>query len=246
MEVHHHSHTSRKKWSHYFWEFLMLFLAVFCGFLAEYQLEHKIEKDREKQYMQSMLEDLAADTFMLKSTFTVAMAQKRVHDSILHLIYYQQPLNDSSTYELYNFHYSTRVLGVSFEDRSKVQLKNSGSMRLVRKRNVNDSILLYWKRTEALEGISERISEIGNEITSLSTRIFHTKYLIPGEEALSALKGITPDAKLIHKDPLQLEEYANLQYLRRTRIIVLLDRLTSTKIRAIRLMDLIRKEYHIR
>jgi hypothetical protein len=25
----------------------MLFLAVFCGFLAEYQLEHKIERDRE-------------------------------------------------------------------------------------------------------------------------------------------------------------------------------------------------------
>ena len=38
----------------------MLFLAVFCGFLAEYQLEHKIEKDREKVYMQNMLEDLEA------------------------------------------------------------------------------------------------------------------------------------------------------------------------------------------
>ena len=53
MEVHHHSHTASppagragKKWTHYFWEFLMLFLAVFCGFLAEYQLEHKIESDR--------------------------------------------------------------------------------------------------------------------------------------------------------------------------------------------------------
>ena len=51
MEVHAHTHTARKKWTHYFWEFLMLFLAVFCGFLAEYQLEHKIEKDREKEYM---------------------------------------------------------------------------------------------------------------------------------------------------------------------------------------------------
>ena len=40
----------------------MLFLAVFCGFLAEYQLEHEIEKDREKIYMQNMLEDLEADT----------------------------------------------------------------------------------------------------------------------------------------------------------------------------------------
>ncbi len=60
MEVHHHSHTpdshrERKKWTHYFWEFLMLFLAVFCGFLAENQREHMVEHKREKQYMQSML-----------------------------------------------------------------------------------------------------------------------------------------------------------------------------------------------
>src|SRR5215212_6717279 len=65
MEVHAHTHTSRKKWTHYFWEFLMLFLAVFCGFLAEYQLEHKIEKERERQFMASMIEDLKSDKFLL-------------------------------------------------------------------------------------------------------------------------------------------------------------------------------------
>ncbi|HEX6847454.1 MAG TPA: hypothetical protein VF144_10760, partial [Chitinophagaceae bacterium] len=62
MEVHAHTHTPRKKWTHYFWEFLMLFLAVFCGFLAEYQLEHTIENAREKQYMKLMIADLKADT----------------------------------------------------------------------------------------------------------------------------------------------------------------------------------------
>ena len=40
----------------------MLFLAVFCGFLAEYQLEHKIEKDREAQFIQSLVSDLKDDT----------------------------------------------------------------------------------------------------------------------------------------------------------------------------------------
>ena len=29
MEVHHYSHALGKKWTHYFWEFLMLFLAAF-------------------------------------------------------------------------------------------------------------------------------------------------------------------------------------------------------------------------
>ncbi|HET6768602.1 MAG TPA: hypothetical protein VFH08_14420, partial [Chitinophagaceae bacterium] len=62
MEVHAHTHTPGKKWTHYFWEFLMLFLAVFCGFLAEYQLEHKIERDKEKVYVQNLLDDLKSDT----------------------------------------------------------------------------------------------------------------------------------------------------------------------------------------
>ena len=46
METHapHVHHASGKKFSQYFYEFLMLFLAVFFGFLAEYFLEHQIEK----------------------------------------------------------------------------------------------------------------------------------------------------------------------------------------------------------
>jgi len=67
MEVHAHTHTARKKWTHYFWEFLMLFLAVFCGFLAEYKLEHTIENQREKKYVYSLIEDLKADTADLES-----------------------------------------------------------------------------------------------------------------------------------------------------------------------------------
>ena len=54
MEVHNHAHHGgRKNWKSYFWEFVMLFLAVYWGFLAEYQLEHVIEHELEKQYMQS-------------------------------------------------------------------------------------------------------------------------------------------------------------------------------------------------
>ena len=65
MEVHAHTHTARKKWTHYLWEFLMLFLAVFCGFLAENFREHQIEKDRGKQYIISLYEDLKNDTARL-------------------------------------------------------------------------------------------------------------------------------------------------------------------------------------
>ena len=50
MEVHAHSHSHEKNWRSYFWEFLMLFLAVFCGFLAENQREHNIEKKELRNF----------------------------------------------------------------------------------------------------------------------------------------------------------------------------------------------------
>src|SRR6185503_1625235 len=64
MEVHKHPHhvTHKKKWGEYFLEFLMLFLAVFLGFLAENFREHQVEKERAKQYILSFCEDLKKDT----------------------------------------------------------------------------------------------------------------------------------------------------------------------------------------
>ena len=51
MEVRHHGHTESppagragKKWTHYFWEFLMLFLAVSLGFYAENTRERILHK----------------------------------------------------------------------------------------------------------------------------------------------------------------------------------------------------------
>ena len=74
MEVHTHTHPStgsghRKKWTHYFWEFLMLFLAVFCGFLAENQREHMVEHQREKEFIRSLIVDIQNDAKLIQSYF---------------------------------------------------------------------------------------------------------------------------------------------------------------------------------
>jgi hypothetical protein len=47
--AHHLHHAPGKKIWHYFYEFLMLFLAVFCGFLAENFREHHLEKERAER-----------------------------------------------------------------------------------------------------------------------------------------------------------------------------------------------------
>ncbi|HEY5771094.1 MAG TPA: hypothetical protein VIS75_00650, partial [Chitinophagaceae bacterium] len=66
MEVHAHTHTARKKWTHYFWEFLMLFLAVTLGFFVENQREHIVERQRATQYAKALLRDLEKDTVEIR------------------------------------------------------------------------------------------------------------------------------------------------------------------------------------
>ena len=110
MEVHHHSHTSRKKWTHYLWEFLMLFLAVFCGFLAENEREHFIEHKREKQYMTSLIADLKVDTARLSEVYRFAEKQIKSYDSLLLLL--KSPHNaDSIRYMYYYFLTTTYTNG---------------------------------------------------------------------------------------------------------------------------------------
>ena len=67
MEVHKHPHhvTHKKKWGEYLLEFLMLFLAVFLGFLAENIREHEVEKERGIGYIKSFYKDLKHDTASL-------------------------------------------------------------------------------------------------------------------------------------------------------------------------------------
>src|SRR5512147_1958529 len=90
MEVHAHSHTSdpdshhgRKKFTHYLWEFLMLFLAVFCGFLAENQREHMVEHQREKEYIRSFVEDLKQDSAQLQQIIGAMGLKLKYKDSLL-------------------------------------------------------------------------------------------------------------------------------------------------------------------
>ena len=246
MEVHAHSHTARKKWTHYLWEFLMLFLAVFCGFLAEYQLEHKIEKNREKQYMVSLLEDLIIDTTELRQESELGVQQKIIIDSLLEAIN-NQPLTDDNIKKIYLLSFnSNRVVNTGFEERTSSQLKNSGSMRLIRKKIVSDSILRYWQDVEICKSISDRLDFIASARADLFARLFHNKYFIREDSPLAAATGIKDGALLISNDPALLAEFSNRTYSRKTGLTNYISFMKRTNERAVRLMETIRKEYHLK
>ena len=136
MEVHAHTHTARKKWTHYFWEFLMLFLAVFCGFLAEYQLEHKIEHEREKVLAQSMYEDLKIDKIAL--TNAIESSNTKMSDAENMLLMLHKPKdtwNDTIIYKIMTLLFSTFPFETT--DGTYQQMKASGSLRYFNQSLVN-------------------------------------------------------------------------------------------------------------
>jgi len=119
----------------------MLFLAVFCGFLAEYKLEQLIEHNREKEYMRDMVNDLKADTAELSKTTVRLRINLQVIDTMLMIL----KTNDPDAKQLYGliskrfppffpYHYSNRTVQ---------QLRNAGSFRLIRNKAISDSILAY-------------------------------------------------------------------------------------------------------
>lgn len=182
MEIHHHAHTApdpdnhrgRKKWTHYFWEFLMLFLAVFCGFLAEYQLEHKIEKDRVEKYMHDMVENLKYDTTRIAANLPANREIRKDMDSFRHEI--KKAIGGQANTNLL-YYYSLKLNDfnqVVFNKAVIMQLKNSGQLRLVKNDGLVNEMLDYYERKvyaseeyetsakKALDDFSANLSHVFN------------------------------------------------------------------------------------
>ena len=144
MDVHAHAHTPRKKWTHYFWEFLMLFLAVTLGFFVENQREHYIEHQREKQFISSLFNDIRSDTANIARIISARTSKERMLDSLSFMMNSPRPAD--FTKQVYPYAVIVgRTLPYRFvpNDGTMQQLKNSGALRLIRNRTVVDSIAKY-------------------------------------------------------------------------------------------------------
>src|SRR5688572_15631849 len=87
MEVPHRSHAHGKKnWKTYLFEFFMLSLAVFCGFLAEYQLEHTIEHQREKEFAQALYDEFLADSISAANKLNARLEKEKDCDYLYRYI----------------------------------------------------------------------------------------------------------------------------------------------------------------
>ncbi len=251
MEVHtHHRHSESNTWKTNLKEFLMLFLAVFCGTLAEYYLEHKVENDRAEKYMNSLVRDLKADTAMMHSTIAFAGKINNGLDSVQTTLYNfnNNSENVKAVYQQ-NFTYLRWILP-DFTDKTATQLRYSGNFRIINKGSVADSISNYWIESGTILRNANLFIEKSALAQESGNMIFNRQFVTYPDKTYIGLNiqqvEIDPKAKLMTTDKNTLIAYAN-RIGRMTDISkhYLVPLLKEQMEKATRLIKLIREEYHI-
>lgn len=217
MEVHHHSHHP-KKWKEYISEFLMLFFAVFLGFMSEYYLEYRAERHKEHDYLVSMVEDLKADTNEI-ATKNIAMNELMSSGNKLTELAYKKTWTekDIDTIYLKSINLVTRLVTLNFTSGTIDQLKNAGGFRLIRNEEIVKKITDYEKQKITIkvqqEGMADKwinVHKIQNGLLHLNVFVVSDKF---GNVNFNRQKlddiATTTGSKFLKKDRMSFYEYAN-------------------------------------
>ena len=250
MEVHHHSHTSRKKWTHYFWEFLMLFLAVFCGFIAEYQLEHTIENQRAKQFALLLYQDVKLDTANAKfKMWEINFASSRV-DTFVTLVQQHEPRNLPGGTWYYYGRFATRYISITLQEATINQLKSSGSLRYFRNHLIANAIARYDQACRDLESEIKKQDLIYEESFRWRNKLFNTYYMndvmnfdVPYDRIDSFKMKNIPLLNFNKEDFIQ---YANVCQMRVYNNGFIFDLFHNVFEKGEKLLVLLKKEYHLK
>jgi len=246
MEVHAHSHTARKKWTHYFWEFLMLFLAVFCGFLAEYQLEHKIEKDREKQFIASLVSDLKDDTHKITAHIENMEKSVLLFDTLSILLESPDAAKKNGEAIYYTSRMGIRSAPFANNSRTFDQLKNSGGFRLIQDTGTSGRIMKYYSLFPELRMVEEIFNTENTAFKAIASRIMdHSIYRIQVNHDGSVAR-IPGNLALLTYDVVQLRQlgfYAVQMNGSRKGMIPLLRKIKQS---AQELLMFLQKTYHLK
>ena len=143
MEVHHHSHKP-KNWKEYITEFLMLFLAVFAGFLAESYLEYRTERHKEHDYLASMVKDLQLDTADMNYKIKNMTMLIDTAEAISHVLT-KKDITRHDAYRIYNdaIFLETKDCFLQFANGTIDQLRNAGGFRVILNKEINNKIKDY-------------------------------------------------------------------------------------------------------
>ena len=241
MEVHHHSHTAEKKWTHYFWEFLMLFLAVFCGFLAENQREHMVEHKREEKFAKRLLSDLEEDSVFLNKRIERLEDRKKKYADFLSVM--TGPHTSTSFDILKAFSELLRSYKSQFTTTTYDQMKASGSLRYIEDDTLTTKLQRYYeivipRASVDADGIDKLFEDY---VVPYMIKHFRFQKLIDSSTVLTE-----PEAEIFNRTPETDQEFINIMGVYQGACDGLLKQQKPALEACKKLFDMIKKEYHLK
>lgn len=248
MEVHHHAHhEGKKKWKSYFWEFLMLFLAVFCGYLAESYHTHSVNKDIEKLNMELVVDNLRDDVGKFNSNILYQEQKVKILDT---LISFRNITNaDTLNSQTFGFLFSKSIYNPVFTSNTAAidQMKSSGSLRLVKNKEILESIFQYVSMSNLLATDRDRLNNSDDLWIENASALLDMQYLASSRK-LTFLDNMTPlkPQGVLQGNQQSVRQFFNRAIIRKSILeVLLLPRMHAQQKNAERLIELLKKEYHI-
>lgn len=258
MEVHHHTHHEhgKRNWKSYFWEFLMLFLAITLGFIVENQREHYIEHLRAKEFAKSLIKDLESDK--LSSDFHQVKSERYIVfvDSLLRVSKRNLEGRNAAAFSFYTrFLYWTEAF--SWNRATFEQIKNSGSLRYFKNYSLLEKLMKYEAMVNQIEAEFSNHQIRGNTLLSSINEIidpsYHqllSKYRIASIDSLSSALienylSIKTESLEPKRDKIML--LLNMAIVQQRNLRFNIDgRLKPAKLLADELINELKKEYHLK
>ncbi|WP_295651839.1 hypothetical protein [uncultured Mucilaginibacter sp.] len=178
MEVHHHPEVEKKGIKEYLLEGLMIFIAVFMGFIAENVREGIVEKHRAHEYMKEMVANLQFDAARCVNNINSNLVTIKGLDSLRDELKKGAVAWDAKTLYYLAAKYGVntpQVFHANFDQSAITELRSSGSLRLIDEKTV-ESIADYYDRqlvaigTRTPDDQATQLNKTGNEF-------FDWKYL---------------------------------------------------------------------
>ena len=254
METHppHVHHTSGKKVSHYFYEFLMLFLAVTLGFFVENQREHFVEHTRAHEYAISLLEDLQKDTIEILDVMREDKIILACFDSITLIVHSGFKNNNVSGSFYYFCNTGTSSPSVLWNDATLVQITQTGSLRYFKNSDLIKKISFYFSQIEYVRGLNNADRNLREKTMEIRSKILNNYYYAHFSSYSTESWLHVPDTLMNKIFPLQtndanlLNEFANSYENRRRLLTLEMYKVYPNSIKNAReLMEVLKKEYHL-
>lgn len=236
----------------YFKEFLMLFLAVFCGFLAENYRDNQSEIAYAKEYAKTLIKDLENDTIMINDVIEQKTVIINFIDSISETIHQGIPGNMVKG----SFYYQAQMVSFSptavWNDATLIQVTQSGNLRFFKNAELVNKISAYYSRQGYISGLIDSDKIKRNTTLEIKSRILNNYHYKPFSSLLPSRKNEIADSLMHGLMPLQnsdkdlLNEFANsLENRKFYFTLVISETYPMIKSQAHELILLLKKEYNI-